>query len=311
MYLAVAVPAWILVQLLVLSIIDRRARLARLGRSMDNSSPFNTTKPPSISERIAHGFRRMAAHTFERVSVLRGEDAEVSAELLRAAGLRSRDAVLIHAFLKLVLPFAGVLLTLLWFAFDRADGRSLLVSMSWACGVGLALSKAPDLYLTRRRNKRFKQVRSAFPDMLELLVIASETGLSSGPALSRVAHEMRMFSPPLAFELHQLVTELNFLPSRHEAWQNLSTRLPLPEVSIFANALLQAEQYGTPFADAMRTLMHDERAGRLLKIEEQAGRAPALMTIPLILFILPPLFIVVLGPAILSILDNIIGGNIG
>jgi tight adherence protein C len=309
---AVGVPALILVQLGVLHMIDRHARVARINRSLGRMPARRASQRQSILQRIAQVFRRLATITLERVSVMRGGEAEISAELLRTAGFRSRDAVLVHAFLKLVLPIAGALLTVLWFLVARSDTpTSGLVVVIWSCGIALALSKAPDIVLTHIRNRRFKQVRKSFPDMLELLVIASESGLSANPSLSRVANEIRMFCPPLAFELQQLVIELSILPSRDDAWRNFSTRLPLTEITIFSNALMQAERYGTPFAGAMRTLMRDERAGRLLKIEEQAGRAPALMTMPLILFIMPPLFIVLIGPAVLSILDNIMEGGFG
>ncbi|MGS4982973.1 MULTISPECIES: type II secretion system F family protein [Pseudosulfitobacter] len=309
--IALAVPVLTALQLLVLNLIDRNARAARIGRTLGRLPVRSAAARQSLTERITRKFRRIAQMTLERVSVMRGGEAEASAALLRAAGFRSRDAVLIHAFLKLVLPVVGLLLTILWFVIARDDATRLWVIMIWSCGVALGFSMAPDLILTHLRNRRFKQVRRSFPDMLELLVIASESGLSANPSLSRVATEIRAFCPPLASELQQLVIELSILPSRETAWRNFSERLPMSEITIFSNALMQAERYGTPFAGAMRTLMRDERAGRLLKIEEQAGRAPALMTVPLILFIMPPLFIVLVGPAVLSILDNIMDGGFG
>ncbi|MCI2213039.1 type II secretion system F family protein [Pseudosulfitobacter pseudonitzschiae] len=309
--IALAVPVLTALQLLVLNLIDRNARAARIGRTLGRLPVRSAAARQSLTERITRKFRRIAQMTLERVSVMRGGEAEASAALLRAAGFRSRDAVLIHAFLKLVLPVVGLLLTILWFVIARDDATRLWVIMIWSCGVALGFSMAPDIILTHLRNRRFKQVRRSFPDMLELLVIASESGLSANPSLSRVATEIRAFCPPLASELQQLVIELSILPSRETAWRNFSERLPMSEITIFSNALMQAERYGTPFAGAMRTLMRDERAGRLLKIEEQAGRAPALMTVPLILFIMPPLFIVLVGPAVLSILDNIMDGGFG
>ncbi len=309
--IALAVPVLTALQLLVLNLVDRNARAARIGRTLGRLPVRSAAARQSLTERITRKFRRIAQMTLERVSVMRGGEAEASAALLRAAGFRSRDAVLIHAFLKLVLPVAGLLLTILWFVIARDDATRLWVVLIWSCGVALGFSMAPDIILTHLRNRRFKQVRRSFPDMLELLVIASESGLSANPSLNRVATEIRAFCPPLASELRQLVIELSILPSREAAWRNFSERLPMTEITIFSNALMQAERYGTPFAGAMRTLMRDERAGRLLKIEEQAGRAPALMTVPLILFIMPPLFIVLIGPAVLSILDNIMDGGFG
>jgi len=295
------------VQLYVFALSDRRARSARLARSVGGAR-IDTAKPAASSPFVLLGnvLGRIATLTAERLSVLTGGEAEGSAAQLRSAGFHSRDAVLIHTFLKLVLPFLGAGLTALWL-FIESD-LTTLISVIWICSSGLALSKAPDLFLTRRRNKRLDSVRRNFPDMLELLLIASEGGLAPIPALSRVAREMNVTCPPLAFEIQHLVIELGILPDRTAAWHNFESRLSLPEISVFVNALLQAEQYGTPFAGALRTLMREERAGRLLKIEERAGRVPALMTVPLIVFIMPSLFIVLIGPAALNILDNIMNG---
>lgn len=309
--MAVGVPALIAIQLFGLHLIDLNARKARISRSLGRMPTPSGSKQTSIFGRIAQYFRYHATLTLERLSVMRGGDAETSAMLLRSAGFRSRDAVLIHAFFKLVLPPTSFLLIILWFIVARAEPTNWPVTIIWACAVALGLSILPDMVLKHLRDKRFKQIRRSFPDMLELLVIASESGLSANPSLNRVSAEIQAFCPPLAFELQHLVIELSILPNRETAWRNFSTRLPMAEMAIFSNTLIQAERFGTPFAGAMRTLMHDERASRLLKIEEQAGRAPALMTIPLILFIMPPLFIVLVGPAALSILDNIMNGGGG
>ena len=309
--ITIGVFAFALLYLIVFVVWESRERVTRLRRCTESLHDRESAKRQPLTTYLAQKFHQIAASSFERISILKGEDAGSSMELMRAAGFHSRDSIVIYAFLKLALPIIGFFLGILWFALNGQNDSNVLVQFCWVCGIALVLSKSPDFYLTQRKNRRFKQIRRAFPDMLELLVIASESGLSANPSLSRVAREMRVFSPVLAFELQQLVIELSFLPSRTEAWRNLSDRLPLSEIMIFANALIQAERYGTPFAGAMRTLMRDERAGRLLKIEEQAGRAPALMTVPLILFIMPPLFIVLIGPAVLSILDNIMDGGFG
>ncbi|NHM20561.1 type II secretion system F family protein [Tritonibacter mobilis] len=304
---AVIVPIMIVVQLYVFSRLDHRARLARLARSV-GAMQGGSAKPAGAAPfaHLGNALSRIAALTAERLSVVKGGEAESSAALLRAAGFRSRDAVLIHAFLKLVLPLLGAGLAALWLYIG--GNLTPLTGTIWICGGALVLSKGPDLFLAYRRNKRLESVRRNFPDMLELLVIASEGGLAPGAALSRVGQEMNVSCPPLALDMQHLVIELGVLPDRTIAWHNLEDRLPLPEISVFVNALLQAERYGTPFAGALRTLMKEERASRLLKIEEKAGRVPALMTIPLIAFIMPALFVVLIGPAALNILDNIMNG---
>lgn len=301
----------VLLQLAVFGALDRRARAGRLARSTGPSGTLPQVPRTSPGARLWQGLLNRAARTSERLSVLKGADAEATAAQLRAAGFRSRDAVLIHAFLKLVLPVAGAALTLLWFTLRDGDAPAPLTRVIWVCGIALTCSKAPDSVLDRLVKRRLAKVRRDFPDMLELLVIASEAGLGPGPAMQRVARELRTAAPALSLELELLVIELGVLPRRAEAWKAFERRLPLPEIAVFANTLLQAESYGTPFAGALRTLMRDERSNRLLRIEEQAARVPALMTIPLILFIMPALFIVLVGPAALSILDNIMHGGFG
>lgn len=301
-----------LLQLLFMAVMDQRARRSRLARSISRQAsggrPFAIQ--PSVTARLAQGITRVAALTAERVSIVKGGEAEASAALLKAAGIRSRDAHVVYAFLKLVLPVAGGLVALLWLVFNGDDTTSPLKVITVVAATALTLSRAPDAILSRRKKKRLDSVRRGFPDMLELLVIASEAGLGPMPALKRVAREVYATCPDLAVEMQQLVIELGVLPDREQAWRNFEERLPLPEISVFANAMVQSARYGTPFRAALRSLMLDSRAQRLLRLEEQAGRLPALMTVPLILFIMPALFIVLIGPAALSILDNLmIGGS--
>ncbi|WP_010141188.1 type II secretion system F family protein [Oceanicola sp. S124] len=305
--LLIAIP----LQLAVFAALDRRARAARLARSAGRGPLLARPAAPSPGRRLGEALLRLAARTSERFVVLRGGDAEMTSVQLRAAGFRNRDAVLVHAFLKLVLPLAAGAVTLAWLHLRDGGAPALLVQVIWTCGLALAGSRGPDMVLAQLVKRRLARVRKDFPDMLELLVIASEAGLGPGPALQRVARELRPACPALSLELEQLVIELGVLPRRAEAWANFERRLPLPEIAVFTNTLLQAERYGTPFAGALRTLMRDERASRLLRVEEQAAKAPALMTVPLILFIMPALFIVLVGPAALSILDNIMNGGFG
>ncbi|AJE48840.1 type II secretion system F family protein [Celeribacter indicus] len=289
-------------------LIDRRTRTARLARLVTRKrAGEGRNRPVSLVVRVRRWIAEISRTLFERVSIMSGGEADASAALLRAAGYRSRDAVFVHAFLKLVLPLSGCLLTAVW-RFVEGDLASLR-GLIWVCGVALAASKLPDIYLRWRRDRRFEQVTRAFPDMLELLVVACDAGLGSGAALARVARDLQLVCPPLAQDIQQLVIELSILPEREQAWRNLEDRIPLPEIRIFSNALRQAERYGTPLTRALRTLMQEERARRLLRIEEKAGRLPALMTIPLILFIMPALLVVLVGPAALSILDNIMNGG--
>lgn len=307
----IAAPIFYFAQMAVLNAVDGRARMARLNRTMKLQRNNRSMPKRSSSNVMLEMAKRIAINTSERFSIVNGGEAEASARLLRTAGFRGRDALLIYSFLKLLLPIGAVAFTWLWFSLDDASEMGLFMKAMIALAAALMLSKLPDVVLKYRQKKRYAEAHKAFPDMLELLVIATEAGLSFGPAINRVARELNDFAPTLSFEVRQLYVELNVLPDRDTAWISLSERLPLSEISIFSNAMMQAERYGTPISQALRALMRDQRALRLLRIEEQAGRIPALMTVPLILFIMPALFVVLIGPAALNILDNIMGGALG
>jgi tight adherence protein C len=145
-------------------------------------------------------------------------------------------------------------------------------------------------------------MRKQLPDALDLLVVCTEAGLALNAALDRVVREMTRSAGTIADELGLLLIELNFLDERKKAFANLCERTDMEEFRSIANTLQQAEKYGTPLAQAMRVLAQDFRGQRLARAEEKAARLPALLTVPMIFFILPCVFIVLLGPAILKAL---------
>ncbi len=151
--------------------------------------------------------------------------------------------------------------------------------------------------------KRQDTIRKSLPDALDLMVICAEAGLSLDATLSRVSQEMELACPELADELGLTGLELGFLPDRRKALQNLATRIDLPVVRGVVNTLIQAEKYGTPLAQSLRIMSGESRNERIMKAEEKAARLPALLTVPMIIFTLPPLFVVLIGRAILNTMD--------
>ena len=163
----------------------------------------------------------------------------------------------------------------------------------------------PDIYLSNVSSKRRHALRKALPDGLDLLVICAEAGLSLDTALNRVADEIATSSPEMADELGITSVELNFLPERRTALENLSKRVKIPAMRGVINTLIQTEKYGTPLSQALRVLSAEFREQRMLLAEEKAARLPAILTVPMILFILPTLFIVLVGPAMIDVYDQI------
>jgi len=220
---------------------------------------------------------------------------------LARSGFRARDAIFMYLFMKLVMPIAmGVLAFFFVFvlhAFPLKPQMGLVVVLAVAV-VGLML---PDIFLKNQSQKRGDVLRKAMPDALDLLVICAEAGLSLDSALDRVSREIGPSCPELAEEIGLTAVELSFLPDRAKALQNLADRVPLPGVMALTNTLIQTEKYGTPLSQSLRVLSGEMREERIMAAETKAAKLPATLTIPMILFILPPLFIVLLGPAVLKI----------
>jgi tight adherence protein C len=166
--------------------------------------------------------------------------------------------------------------------------------------------KAPDIWLKNRVTKRSHAVRKGLPDALDLLVICAEAGLTVDAAFARVAKELGKAYPELGDEFGLTAIELGFLNERRNAFENLANRVDLEAVRGVVTTMIQTEKYGTPLASALRVLSAEFRNERMMRAEEKAARLPAIMTVPLILFILPVLFVVILGPAACSISDNLI-----
>lgn len=257
---------------------------------------------PMKRENAVNQMRRIV----KKLKLLGSKHQEKVTLRLAQAGYRSKDAVIVFLFAKLIAPAVGAGLGgLLAFPGNLGDsaGMRLLVMVIAV----LAGFFAPDIMVYNARSKRVSAIRKALPDALDLLVICAEAGLTLDAALKRVAREMAHSSRELADEFALTAIELGFLSDRREALDNLARRVPLPAMRSVVATLIQTERYGTPLARSLRVLSSEFRNERLMKAEEKAARLPAIMTVPLIGFIFPMIFIVLLGPAACNVADNIIG----
>ena len=239
----------------------------------------------------------------DRLNLLRStQAARIQIKLMRA-GWRSKDAVISYLFFKVAMPFAlGALAVGLLYGLNLYElsgtGKLLVTIVAVLLGAYL-----PDIVIKNAAQKRAEKIRKALPDGLDLMVICAEAGLSLDATLIRVSQEMESSAPELADELSLTGLELGFLPDRRKALQNLALRVDLPAVRGVVGTLLQAERYGTPLAQSLRVMSADSRNERIMKAEEKAARLPSLLTVPMVVFILPPLFIVLIGRAILKAID--------
>ena len=239
----------------------------------------------------------------DRLKLTRGDEARKTVDKLAQAGWRSRDILVVYLGARFLMPFvagAGAL----FLVTTLGESLSMLSAVS-AAGAGVLVGAyAPVLLLKNAVAHRYQKIRRQLPDALDLLVICAEAGLSLDAALTRVAREMGSSAPELSDEVGLTAIELGFLPNRRQALLNLIRRADLPPIRAVINTLMQTERYGTPLAHSLRVLAAEFRDDRMMKAEEKAARLPAIMTVPLILFILPCLFVVLIGPAIISVMET-------
>jgi tight adherence protein C len=240
------------------------------------------------------------------LSVLQDTQLKQAHIKMMQAGIRNKDAAVLVILGRLVLPIAfGGAMLLYIYVLDGFPDYSSFKRYLIAAASLIGSYKAPDLYLGNLISKRTDMIRKGLPDALDLLVICAEAGLTVDAAFSRVAKELGRAYPELGDEFTLTSIELGFLTDRRTAFENLATRVNLDGVKGVVTTMIQTEKYGTPLASALRVLSAEFRNERMMRAEEKAARLPAIMTIPLILFILPVLFVVILGPAACSISDTL------
>lgn len=247
----------------------------------------------------------VARRTLRYFRLMTGKPVENARSKLIRAGFRSRDAVTLFLFVKLCMPAVlGILVVVLVYVveiYDLAPRTRLFASL----GSVLLGFYLPDLFVKNLIDKRTHLLTRSMPDMLDLLVICAEAGLALDNALVRVSKEIRLNCAEMADEMELTSAELGFMSERRIALENLYKRTALPSMQALANTLIQSERYGTPLAQSLRVLSRELRDERLMKAEEKAARLPATLTVPMMIFIMPTLFIVLIGPGILRAIDGL------
>lgn len=245
-------------------------------------------------------FRRLG-EVLRNAAVFSERDIADFQRQMVSAGLNPRVAVPtfigVKAVLMIVLPLLGFLYA------TAANYDATAVGIAIFAGIALAVL-GPNMALGVLRRPYEKNLRKGLPDALDLLVVTAEAGLGLESALDRVVREIRRSNPAIASEFTVLVQELRLLPDRREALERFAERSGIEGFKRLAGTLSQTLRYGTPLAQALRTLSAEMRTERMLAIEEKAIRLPALLVIPLIVFIMPCVFIALVGPSVLELARN-------
>ncbi len=240
-------------------------------------------------------------NTLEKFRLANLLESENTREKLASAGYRGQAPLIAFMFFRFVMPFIVLAVALFYlFVMTHFQWTGLQKVLAAVTG-GLLGFYLPDIFVSNMIQKRQQSIMRAFPDALDLMLICVESGMSIESAFTRVSAEIGAQSPELAEELALTTAELSYLPDRRQAFDNLAKRCGHQGVKAVATALNQAEKYGTPLGQALRVTANENREMRMQEAERKAASLPAKLTVPMILFFLPCLFIVILGPAIIQI----------
>ncbi|MEO4044266.1 type II secretion system F family protein [Hoeflea sp. CAU 1731] len=312
MAVLVSIAVFATIFTLVMPIFDKsdlKARMNRVALERDEIRARERARLHTERNNAQKGLRYQknmsVGRLVEQLNLRQALVDEATVGKLRMAGYRSPNALNIYLVARFILPFLfGGFAVFYIFGLDLLQQYSLLMRCCMCIGAAYAGFYAPILFISNRTAKRQQSIRTAWPDALDLLLICVESGVSIEAAFHRVAEEIAMQSPPLGEELVLTTAELSYLQERRKAYENLGVRTGLEPVKSVTQALIQAERYGTPIAQALRVLAQESRDHRMTEAEKKAAALPPKLTVPMILFFLPVIFAVIMGPALMQVYDT-------
>lgn len=261
----------------------------------------NLAQEKTRLRQTSKGFIKDVVERFARGNVL--ENTAIK-DKLRQAGFRGPGPMYTFVFFRFVMPPILFVLALLYLAFVNDFGLPVMSRFAASCGAAFVGFYLPSLFVENIIARRQDSIRKAFPDALDLLLICVESGMSIEAAFQKVASEIGTQSVELAEELGLATAELSYLQERRQAYENLASRTGLPGVKAVATSLIQAERYGTPLGQSLRVMAQENRDMRMAEAEKKAAGLPPKLTVPMIVFFLPVLFGVILGPAIIKVMSG-------
>ena len=305
---AVAILAFATIVTLVLPMLERDTLSERLKAVAErreelrarHHAALNATKRGSLrSEPV--GTTKLIKQIYEKYNLAKLVESGDSHDKMARAGLRGQTPYIVFMFFRFVMPIALFSVALFYLFVVTHFHWSASMKTAVAMGAALLGFYLPDLFVSNLASRRQKSIMHAFPDALDLLLICVEAGMSMESAFGKVAGEIGQNSVELAEEFALTTAELSYLPDRKQAFENLAKRCGHPGVKQVATALNQAERYGTPMGQALRICAQENREMRMSEAEKMAAALPAKLTVPMILFFLPCLFVVIMGPAVMKI----------
>ncbi len=277
------------------------SRLRAVTKRRQQLSEQQRIKAQPKKPRLSKSHLGMMKMILERFKIENPVNSPALRNTLAQAGYRGQTPVVVFAFTRLLLPIVLPLVAGFFLFVGNAFELSFMAKLATVGGVAFIGYYLPKVFIGNIISKRQLALTQSFPDALDLLVICVEAGLSLEAACARVSSEMAEGAPILSEEFGLTTVELAFLSDRRQALENLSARTGVAGIQSLCTALIQSEKYGTPLATTLRVISQESRDERMSRAEKKAASLPAKLTVPMILFFLPVVFFILIGPAIIQI----------
>jgi tight adherence protein C len=268
----------------------RAARMTEFNREGQQGGRLRQT-PKGFMQQIVN-----------RLNLRKAFDSEEVRDLLKMAGLRGQAPLVAYMFFRLIMPIIVTIVALIYLFAIANLQHPPIAKFGMAIAAGYVGFYLPNVFLKNLVQKRQSSIIQSFPDALDMLLICVQAGMSIEAAFGKVSKEVSNQSLELAEEFSLTTAELSYLQDRRVAFENLGKRTGIAGIKAVATALIQAERYGTPVGQALRVMAKESRDARMSEAERKAAALPPKLTVPMIVFFLPVLFVVILGPAILQVM---------
>jgi tight adherence protein C len=303
-----AISAFATAITILMPMLSRDRLDARMQVMATERDKMRAARLAELTKREGAGRLRSTSKGFmkdivEKLNLRQVFDTEEVRDKMKMAGLRGQAPLVAYMFFRVTLPVSITIFALIYLFVLSDYQYPPIVKFGLALGAGYIGFYLPNMFVENLVQRRQTSIKEAFPDCLDMLLICVQSGMSIEAAFAKVSGEVGPTSIELAEELSLTTAELSYLQDRRLAFENLGKRTGIPGIKAVATALIQAERYGTPVGAALRTMAKENRDMRMSEAEKKAAALPPKLTVPMIVFFLPVLFIVILGPAMIQIFN--------
>lgn len=304
--LLAAIAAFATALTVLMPVLNRDRLDARMQVMATERDKMRAARLADLAKKDGQGKLRSAPKGFmqevvDRLNLRSVFDSEEVRAKLKMAGMRGQAPLVTYMFFRVAMPIIVVVAALTYLFALSNYPYPAVVKLGLAIGAGYIGFYMPNFFIQNLVQRRQTSIKDAFPDSLDMLLICVQSGMSVEAALQKVSGEIGNQSLELAEELSLTTAELSYLQDRRQAFENLGRRTGIAGIKAVSTALIQAERYGTPVGQALRVMARENRDMRMAEAEKKAAALPPKLTVPMIVFFLPVLFVVILGPAIIQV----------